>query len=155
MKTLIAIFCFILFTGATCKPNKSDHPVVDVAVATANNIADGTVTVKCSAVGNNETLAMIEAEKKAFRLLLFYGYPSSTPQISPMVEDEAKTLAANPAFFEQFFDKGGYKTFIIRSNNASVGTSGLKFYLVRELQINVRSLRPYLEQNNIIRKFGF
>ena len=58
--------------------------------------------------------------------------------------------------FSNFFDKGFYKTFFILSqeSNISKNIRGNK-QLDIIMKININALRRDLEQNGVIRKFGY
>lgn len=153
---LVLLVFAIGFTS--CRVRKiATYPTVSVVVRSDQ---DGSLTVRCSGIGTSENAAVTDAEKKAINTLLFIGYLSST-QIQPLVDNEQKSKNNNVDFYDQFLEKGGYKSFIMLSSNYSKETSTfqyksskLQYYLVREIQINLRSLRSHLEQNKIIPKFG-
>ena len=86
---------------------------------------------------------------------MFRGIPG-TEQNIPLVENEQESKSKHVKYFENFFEKGYYKTFMmssIISSKLSKSNSGKTITL--NVKININSLRKDLEQNQIIRKFGF
>jgi len=68
--------------------------------------------------------------------------------------DEASSK--HSAYFKKFFDEGNYKTFMMSSTESSnlINMKGTKKITV-DVKINYNSLRKDLEQNQLIRKFGY
>lgn len=88
-----------------------------------------------------------EPEYEAMFQLLFRGIANSSRKTPLIGINENAAKNSNPAYFNSFFKKGRYKTFIISStknNNSS-----------RRIVINLRALESDLEYNAIIRKFGY
>ncbi|HMJ48368.1 MAG TPA: hypothetical protein VK498_13630 [Ferruginibacter sp.] len=141
--------CFI-----SCSNSKkiASFPEITVALPGAG---EGTITIRSSGQGETEAKAVSAAEKKAFNTLLFYGLPSSV-QTRPMIENEAESKRTNSQFFDDFLENGEYKKFITKSYNYSnVQKVGKYYYLNRDVNINLRSLRAQLENKGLIRKFGY
>ena len=149
---LLTIFSFC-FLVESCKT----HEPVTTAQVNYLGQSDGTITMRCVGVGDNREAISMNAEKNALNVLLFRGLPGSmqaTPMID-MTENEAKTKY--PAYLEELLEKGRYKTFIMSSvttGELSKADNGAKQASI-DIKVNVASLRRDLENNNIIRKFGF
>ena len=145
------IYTTILLSSA-CSKKPVIFPIVTMALP---NNEESTILIRSSGTGKNITAAVDDAERKAFNTLLFYGYPSSV-QSRPLIDNKADAIQKNPTYFNDFFDKKTYKNFIVYSNNfMNEQKSQNTYYLVRQLKINLRILRTDLENNGIIRKFGF
>ena len=152
----ISQVCMIAAVVMVCSCSKKVVPApVEMMTIALPNQEEGTIVLRSSGQAKNEALAIDDADKKAFRTLLFYGIPSSV-QSRPVIENEMQSKQANPAFFKNFFDKKDYNTFVVNSSTySSVKRSSKSHYVIRELKINLRSLRANLESNGVIRKFGF
>lgn len=86
-------------------------------------------------------------EYTAIYQLLFRGIPNSN-QTSPVIStSEEEVWRNNPAYFEEFFNKNRYKTFIISSFKNDKYSS--------RVSVNLKALEADLEHHSIIRKFGY
>ena len=117
--------------------------------------AQGTITVKSTGYGKNQTEAVIDAQKNAFNVLLFKGIPGTELNV-PLIENENSAKSKNVDYFKKFFEEGYYKKFMMSSSESSnlIKIKGGKKIIV-DIKINYNSLRKDLEQNGLIRKFGF
>jgi hypothetical protein len=110
------------------------------------------ITLKSVGLGANRQEAATNAQHNAFNVLLFRGLPDN----SPLVVDEAEARAKHQAYFQRFFSGGQYKTFMVgaaETSEPSRTKEGVRIYV--NVQVNTGSLRRDLEQNGIVRKFGF
>lgn len=152
--SLLIIVSFQLLLLSACSSSKrvASLPVVTIALA---NSEEGTILIRSSGQGESETKAVLNSEIKAFNTLFFHGFPSSV-QTRPMIENESEAKRSNSNFFDDFFENGEYRNFIINSYNyTGVHKTGSYYYLNRDIKINLRSLRTHLENKGIIRKFGY
>jgi hypothetical protein len=117
--------------------------------------AQGTIAVKSTGYGKNQTEAVEDAQKNAFKVLLFKGLPGTELNI-PLIENENDAKSKNSEYFNKFFEQGNYKTFMMSSTESSnlIKMKGTKKITV-DVKINYNSLRKDLEQNQLIRKFGY
>ena len=117
--------------------------------------AQGTIAVKSTGYGKNQNEAVLDAQKNAFKILIFKGIPGTELNV-PLIENENDAKSKNAAYFKKFFDEGNYKTFMMSSTESSnlIKLKGTKKITV-DVKINYNSLRKDLEQNQLIRKFGF
>jgi hypothetical protein len=71
--------------------------------------------------------------------------------------NELEELEKNKAYFTKFYGVNRYKTFIMSSMNTTelIIKKGSKKSIAVDIKINYQALKRDLEQNNIIRKFGF
>jgi len=117
--------------------------------------AQGTIAVKSTGYGKNQTDAVMDAQKNAFKVLLFKGIPGTELNV-PLIENENDAKSKHADYFKKFFDEGNYKTFMMSSTESSnlIKMKGTKKIAV-DVKINYNSLRKDLEQNQLIRKFGF
>lgn len=153
MKNLVkSLFIITLLGFFSCSPQVKPY---SAEVNYINKEAAGTITVKSTGYGKNKEKAMIDAQKNAFRVILFKGLPGTQLNV-PMVDNENEARSKNTAYFEKFFDQEFYKTFIMsstQSSNLEKVKGGKKINV--DLKINYNALRSDLEQNKVIRKFGF
>jgi len=148
----IVSFQLLFFSACSSSKKVASLPVVTIALA---NSEEGTILIRSSGQGESETKAVLNSEMKAFNTLFFYGFPTSV-QTRPMIENESEAKRSNSKFFDDFFENGEYRNFIINSYNyTGVQKTGSYYYLNRDIKINLRSLRSHLENKGIIRKFGF
>jgi hypothetical protein len=117
--------------------------------------ATGTIAVKSTGYGKNQIHAISDAQKNAFKVILFKGLPGTDLNI-PLIENENDAKSKKPEYFKKFFDEGNYKTFMMSLTESSnlIKMKGTKKITV-DIKINYNSLRKDLEQNQIIRKFGY
>lgn len=116
---------------------------------------DGTVTLRVIGDGSNQK-ALESAEKKAFDVLLFRGVPGSPERLAMVGSNEIDEKAKNSAYFDRFFTEKRYKSFVMAAipTSAAYKESGAKKSAF-DIKVNTAALRTDLEQNNIIRKFGY
>ena len=134
----------IMVMMSACKTLVQDNPS-----AIAEN--EGVIIVRSTGTGSNQRTAMIDAEQQAFKDLFFRGYPTSQQKVPMIGVNENALMQQHKAYFDQFF-VNRYRTFLIRSK--PVGNFSGK-QLTMDVTINIRALRTDLEQNGIIRKFGY
>ncbi|HAN37489.1 MAG TPA: hypothetical protein DCQ29_01185 [Chitinophagaceae bacterium] len=118
---------------------------------------DGSITMRSIGIGENQEAAIADAEKNAFDVLFFRGLPESEQKIALIDTDEIKEKQKHQSYFENFYKYKRYKTFLMSSIPVASLTNikgGLKSIAV-DIKINITALRKDLEQNDIIRKFGY
>ncbi len=152
-------FLFTTFVAFLIGIIQSCTPKNIAQTAEVNQIEfDGQVIkVSSTGYGKKGTIAIEEATKNAFEVLLFKGIPNSA-NANPLVEgSETEAKKTHKKYFETFFSSKQYQTFITYSKVA-IGPShyskGTKKVTVN-IGINIKSLRAELENSGIIRKFGF
>jgi len=146
----------ILIMISACKTLVEDRPI-----ATGNDPGEenkGFITVTTTGTGVNSRRAMIDGERQAFKDLFFRGYPDSQQKIPMIGVNEIALMQQHKAYFDQFFGMtelgpNRYRSFIISSHPDKRGFSHKQ--LKMKVKINLRALRADLEQNGIIRKFGY
>ena len=115
----------------------------------------GTIAVKSTGYGKNQSEAVADAQVNAFKVLLFNGLPGTELNV-PLIENEFEAKSKNSNYFKKFFEERNYKTFIMSSTESSnlIKMKGTKKITV-DVKINYNSLQKDLEQNQLIRKFGY
>lgn len=146
---IIILLLPILFLG--CKTTYYTHQI-NYLEETAQ-----TISLRCVGYGNNRFTAINDAEQAAFKTLLFRGIPSSQQKDAMVSTNEKESLQKNSIYFNELLSKGRYKTFITSSVPVSdiVHYKGSTKQITVDVKINLYGLRKDLEQNNIIRPFGY
>lgn len=114
------------------------------------------IVLSSTGFGKNKKSALINAEKNAFKIILFKGLPNSE-LYNPLIKNEEKATQENKSFFNRFFNEGIYRNYITSSKEDTTYTQDKKSGLIKttvKIGINIHSLRVKLEQNGIIKKFG-
>ena len=150
IKTFALFLLIILLSCSSKTPN-----FYETEVSLLRKTDYGIISLKSVGYGNGRNSATEDAQKKAFFALLYRGIPNSEYSY-PLIENEVTFKNNFPNFNETFFKSTVYKSFIIsniESSNLINTSKGNKLYL--DITINYEALRRYLEQNSIIRKFGY
>lgn len=151
--TKISILVLLLSLAITSSCSKKTIPTAEVNFLSGN---DGTVTVRAIGTGVNQQEAIGDAEKNAINVLLFRGLPESEQKTALIGTNESVEVEKHKPYFEKFYAQKRYKTFIMATIPVSdFAKKGGSKSLTVDIKINLIALRKDLEQNNIIRKFGF
>jgi hypothetical protein len=150
MKNILFVFLIALFIACSSKIKPYSGEVNFL-----HKEAQGTIGIKAIGYGKNQESAVEDAQKNAFKILLFKGIPGTELNI-PLIQNESEATSKYSSYFSKFFDDGFYKTFIMSSSESSnlIKMKGYKKISV-DIRINYNSLRKDLENNLLIRKFGF
>jgi hypothetical protein len=143
----------IILTIFGCSPKVVNYETSEVNFISKET--NGTITLKSLGYGNNLETAVANAQIKCFDVLLFKGIPGTELNV-PLIENEIVAKQNNSNYFKKFYEQNYYKSFIMSSTESSNLIdlkTGKKIFV--DIKINFNSLRKDLEQNHIIRKFGF
>lgn len=148
------IICLSIFGLQECSPKIYQHSY-SAQVVFLNKDEEGTINLNSMGFGKDENAAIIDAQINAFNTILFKGIPSTDLSV-PLIENENDAKSKHNEYFTKLFGQGFYQTFLMTStlHEAPAKVKGGKLCSV-DLKINFKALRIDLEQNNIIRKFGF
>jgi hypothetical protein len=118
--------------------------------------SQGTIGVKSLGFGTNRSKAIADAQKNAFNVILFKGIPGTELNL-PLVPNESAAKQQHGDYFKNFFDKEYYNMYMMSSTESSnlIKVKGGGNKISVDVKINYVSLRRDLEQNNVIRKFGY
>lgn len=116
-----------------------------------------TLSLRCVGQGEKTIEIAENAQKNAIQTILFRGMPASQQTMPLVTISEAEALKTHKEYFDELFENGRYKTFITTSIPVGNATKykGMIKQQTFDITVNLRALRIDLEQNNIIRKFGF
>jgi len=150
-----ALFLFLMaWTAFSCKPPAVIHTA---EVAYVDNPNPGLITLDATGYGNSDSEAILNMYKTAFNTIFFQGIPSFTALRTPMVPNESKAKSEHSGYFTKFYSENRYTKFItnLGGNMQPQKSSGKQRFLRHTFTINYEALRLDLEQNNVIRKFGY
>lgn len=156
MKNRILVYSLVVFVLLllSCSCNRQALPTAKVNYLSSK---DGTVTMKAIGVGSNEENAIADAEKNAFNVILFRGLPASEQQNALIGTNESEAIEMHSEYFNKFYKGKRYQTFVMSSipTSSLIKLKGGAKSISVDVKVNLVALRIDLEQNNIIRKFGF
>lgn len=150
LSTIVIVLVLLITNSCSFKT----MPSAEVNYITSK---EGTITMRAIGFGTNQEDAIIDAEKNAFNVLLFRGLPESEQKNALIGTNETNEKVKHKEYFKKFYTDKRYKTFMmssIPSSNLTKHKGGKKRIAV-DVKINLLSLRKDLEENNIIRKFGY
>ena len=104
----------------------------------------------CSNRTGPEAVAL-QAATNAFETLFFRGIPGSEVA-SALVADEAMARRQHAAYWQEFYQQGRYRTFLVAQAEVSPRVRQCASY---DLTINHVALRKDLEQHGVVRPFGY
>ena len=147
MKKLILLFFLLTLAGVPSAPAQYN--------AIVSSSTSKTVTLRCVGYGKKAKPAATDAELSAVRTVLFVGV-HDTPFSMPLIQESQQSAEFRfDDFFNNFYNKD-YKNFIESSIVViPFGKNAVKTKCITvDVCVRVCALRKYLEDNNIIRKFG-
>jgi hypothetical protein len=108
-----------------------------------------TLTVTSRAAAATSGKAAAYAERNALENILFKGIPGSN-QENPMISPEP---SVKPAALADLIN-GGYSRFLMQSIYLENRGGKGGFTVLQEVKFDMQALRKYLEDNQLVRKFG-
>lgn len=153
MKNSILFFALLIFILNSC--SKHVIPTAETTyLSTQNGVLNVRSTGYCT-LDKHKDQCEDSAQINAFRILFYRGIPGSQ-QNTPLIHIDEKQKTENESFLKDFFSSGRYKSFIVSSSTISEVTKQRNQKKVTvDMGINLSSLRKELEQNKVIRKFGY
>lgn len=104
----------------------------------------------CSSRTGQDAVAL-QAATNAFETLFFRGIPGSDVATA-LVPDEASARRQYAAYWQEFYQQGRYRTFLVAQAEVSPRVQQCASY---DLTINHAALRKDLEQHGVVRPFGY
>mgnify|MGYP001301455864 CR=1 FL=1 len=153
MKTKTTLIALALIALAACKTVSYPNEVSKIAPGSGETMETGTLWLNATGYGTDAGNARKDAEKAAFRKILFQGIPGSQWNM-PMVPDESVSKRDHASFYTSFLDGGGYSEMILSSSPGPLNKVEGNNKLETRLKVDMNALRRHLEKNDIIRKFG-
>lgn len=150
-KLLFITFSVFLTMGLTnCKSSKFTGQTTLLEKSEA-----GQLHLKASGYGSTKGESVKNATQNAFRNILMYGIPGSNQSTPLLGQNSEQTYKSNRKFLDNLIENN-VESFVLEQKNSTY-----KFFAINdpssevELIINLAALRSHLEQNKIIRGFGF
>lgn len=149
ISSLVVLIVLLITNGCS----QRTIPTVEVNYLSGK---EGTITMRVIGIGSNQEDAIVDAEENAFNVIFFRGLPESEQKNALIGTNETEEKEKNKDYFNKFYKGERYKTFIMSSIPTSLNKhKGGKKSIAIDVKINLIALRKDLEQNNIIRQFGF
>ena len=117
---------------------------------------NGTITVRTEGTDKKVNNAISDAEKYVFYIVFYRGIPGSSLKTGLIDIPETEAEQKYMEYFDAFY-KSRYQTFITTTvfNGAPIKGKHKQKSVFHDVTINIDALKKDLEQNNVIRKFGF
>ena len=149
----LVVLVLVLMAAQGCKSKQ--YPPYSPEFKFLSKEADGLYNIRSSGFGTGSEATVSDAQKNVFYHIIFKGIPGTDLNV-PMVENEADAMAKHKEYFKKFFEEGRYRDFMLSSTLSSnmVNVNG-GLQVLADVKVNCNSLRKDLEQNQVIRKFGF
>ena len=154
-KTIASLIVLLLIAGQVCA-QKTNGELYHGFVKYEPGADMGMISLTSSGFGKKKADCLKDAYKEAFTALLFQGIPGSQYEF-PLVPD-GSDKKEHPAIKTLLNE--GYMSFVagstvISENKKTKRLDGAKgLMIVQKITVNYEALRKYLEQNQVIRKFG-
>lgn len=149
IKTLSIPLIFSLLLWSACNTQKAAYQKSGRVVAVQHD--NRILTLQSQGYGSDMDQAYYFAEKSAFENLFYKGIPDSN-QETPLIPDAGADK--KDQIDREFIQSGTYQQFITESRVVKKERSNQRFYITEEITIDLQALRNYLEENEMIKKFG-
>lgn len=113
------------------------------------------IVLRTTGYGNTERNAELDACRFAIEQILFRGIPDSNQHVPLISTNEQETRTRNSDYFKELFDIGRCVSFVSSAPIIESGAKSGTHWVVCDVTVNLRALRSDLENNKIIRKFGY
>ncbi|MFY7825701.1 MAG: hypothetical protein ACOVQ4_01190 [Flectobacillus sp.] len=149
---LILLLCQLSACAPKTTPIKNSFDYVRTGKVNVISSDKGLLSVKCEGMAENLNKAILFAEMNALENILYRGIPGSN-QEAPLIPDELDAYKKNQLVLDNLVFRNGYKNYITGSEIIERHDAN-GIFVVQKVTFDVPALRKYLENNNIIRKFG-
>jgi len=112
-----------------------------------------TITLTTQHYNSQLNDAIASAEINLIENLLYTGVPNSNHE-KPLIRDKGYALDCCALVLDEFIYKGGYKEYLMESNVLNKSFSNSLHWVEIEATFNMDGIRLFLENKNLIRKFG-
>jgi len=127
------------------------------AEVTYKSYTNQIMSVESIGYGAKTPEALENAKKNAIDVILFRGVPNSSLNRPLVGTDKQTALQKNKKYFKELYKNRRYSSFITQAVSITPfkklenGSKGLK----ATVKVNIQALRVDMENNGIIRKFGY
>ncbi len=154
-KTVFILLFSTLVIIASCGRKVVNYSTEPVGTVFVESPSEGLVTLRSDGFGPNLRKAEADAILKGFEAILFRGIPQYTGLSRPMIASESKFKSSHPRWFEDFMESGLYERFIHKDFGSQELLVPDGKRVSREFTVNYKNLRSYLEEKELIRRFGY
>ena len=117
---------------------------------------NGTITVRTEGTNKKVDNAISDAEKYVFYTIFYQGIPGSSLKSGLIDIPEAEAEQKYKDYFDLFYKERYIRFITIATQNGNiVKEKHKKKNVTIDLTININALKKDLEDNQVIRKFGF
>jgi ribonucleotide reductase alpha subunit len=153
MKKKINLLLFCIFFSIIANAQKQKVSTT-AEVSYLGKSEEGTIYISSCGYNKKDKKTYLQAVRNAFETLIFRGIPGSEVNV-PFVENEYEVKEKNKKYFDDLIDGGKYKSFITYISESEPTKEFKSKKVCLQMKINQVALRKDLEQNQVIRKFGF
>jgi hypothetical protein len=155
MKKKIILFTITSFIFICCT-KKSYPETAELTFITSPS--DGLVEISAIGYGSSSKDAELDTYTTAFNNILFKGIPDFGALRIPLIDNEMQSKSSHSDFYKRFFERRDYMRFVTNQGSVqALGKSDDKNMrkAQKNITINYDALRKHLEQEGVIRKFGY
>lgn len=147
----IVLSFLIVGMALSCStPNLIGYEQTGEVICTNHDNRKATFATK--AKGGTGAEAIFNASAKTFENLFYKGVPDSSQEVALVPSD--KRTDSNRNMLSEFLSSGTYKQYVLSNSTIQEIESNGIFYVDQRIDIDMGALRKYLEDNQIIKKFG-
>jgi hypothetical protein len=143
-QSFILLFSMLLLA---CSPKVI--PYERTGMVTSMGGDKNTITLQSQGYAETESKAIHFAERNALENLLYKGIPRSNNENPMILQTSDQSHPALTKFVTDEYIKYLISSKVLESNKASGGYS-----VIQQTQWDVNSIRKYLEEKGVIKKFG-
>ena len=155
MKKIITPLIILLFAAAQVCAQKDNADLYHGFVKNEPGAEVGMLSVSSSGFGKKKADCMKDAYKEAFSAILFQGIPGSQYEYPLINEGDKKDHPAVKSLLDEGYMSFVAETAIISDSRKTKRKDGARgLMIVQKITVNYEALRKYLEQKEIIKKFG-
>lgn len=148
--SVFLLFLVFLTSCATTLPEPTAYQRTGEVKCLVHDNA--TISMHVKAMGSTPSEAQHYADIKAFDNIFYKGIPNSNQEV-PMIEEERRT-PENDAFVQNFYHTSKHREYITESSVLKMSEHQGSTFVDQKVTVHLSALRRYLEENDVIRKFG-
>lgn len=150
---LLFLLLFSCTTGQKVTEQKMTFEYQRSGMVNLSKQQSGLLSVNSVQTAENINKAVSFAEINALENILFRGIPGSL-QADPVISNEKEARVKSRQILNELIFKEGYRTFMTDSQLIARQEDKNAVTVTQEVTFDIPALRKYLEQNQVIRKFG-
>lgn len=150
---LLTLTLFSCTTGQKVTEQKVNFEYQRSGMVNFSRQQNGLLSVSSVQTAENVNKAVSFAEINALENILFRGIPGSL-QADPVISNEKEAQVKSRQILDKLIFKEGYRTFMTDSQLIERQEDKNAVTVTQQVTFDIPALRKYLEQNQVIRKFG-